>query len=236
MSSMPSNVTDWNQVTAVGNIIIAIGTVILAIVAIFGRSISRFLRRPRLRPAIISGPPYCHKTFFSIPDTGEHLADCYYFRISVVNEGKESARNVEVFAKRLMRKSKDGTYKIISSFSPMNLIWSDWGKMIFPAIHPGTEKLCDIFHIVDPSERKKIPYEDDVRDGMTPDRIILSFDTRTKSNTKGHLQPAGEYHLEIVVAAENANPRQATLRIESTGEWIDNEDRMLAEGIAFGLT
>lgn len=233
--SPPEKPPDWNQIVAGANIVIAIGTIILATVAIFGRSISRYLRRPILKALVKPYPPSCHKTFLSHMRTGQHIADCYYFRLWIENEGKTSARNVEVFANRLLKKKKDGTYKTVSLFSPMNLIWSDWGKMIFPAIHPGTGKHCDIFHIVDPSKRKVISMESDNRNGMQDDQTILSFDTRTKSNTKGHLQPSGAYRLEIVVAAENAKPLSSILRIETTGEWINDEDRMLSDGVAFGI-
>jgi hypothetical protein len=232
------NPVDWNQLVAISTVVIACGTIVLAIVAIFGNTVSRLLRRPILVVAVNLNPPHCHKTFLST-DTGEFVADCYYFRALIENAGKTAARNVEVFAEELLRKTISGEYKTVSSFIPMQLIWSNIGTMLYPALHPDAERHCDIFHIVDPSRRTTElanTMENADREDIPPDKAILSFDTRAKANTKGHLQPPGDYHLKIVVTSENTKAVEKILKIETTGDWINDEGRMLREAVVFRVT
>ncbi len=231
----PENPVDWSQLMAIATVVIAFGTILLALVALFGNAISRWLRRPKLEVEVNPNPPHCHKTFLST-DTGEVVADCYYFRVLIENRGKTAARNVEVFAEELLRKTKGGEYKTVSSFIPMQLIWSNIGQMLYPALHPDAKRHCDVFHIVDPSGRATQlanSMENADREDIPRDKAILSFDTRAKANTKGHLQPPGDYHLKIVVTSENTKALQKTLRIETTGDWIDDEGRMLSEAVGF---
>ncbi len=231
----PENPVDWIQVMAIGTLVVAAGTIVLAVVAIFGNSISRWLRRPKLKVKVDPNPPHCHKTYLTRRDTGEFIGDCYYFRILIENNGKTSAKEVEVYAKELLKQKKDGTYKAVSSFMPMNLVWSHVGCMLFPAIHRGSGKHCDVFHILDPSKRSSAPMEQDDRDDIPANKAILSFDTIVQAHTKGHLQPPGVYRLEVVVAAENSKAFSKTLFIETSGEWMDDEERMLSDGVGFGV-
>jgi hypothetical protein len=45
----PEDIFDLSKWSQIANIIIAAGTVILALVAIFGRSVYRWIQRPRLQ-------------------------------------------------------------------------------------------------------------------------------------------------------------------------------------------
>jgi len=145
----------WDSITAVG-------TLILAVVAIFGGSIGRWIRRPKLNINLKPHPPDCQKIPIRNTTTGQDLAECYYFRIWVENKGRTSAKNVEVFAKELKKKN-ESKFEKVSLFCPMNLTWSHFGEMLFPAIHPGMGKHCDVFHIVHPSKRSCIFVEHDNR-------------------------------------------------------------------------
>jgi hypothetical protein len=228
---------DWNKIAPIANIIVAIGTIILALVAIFGRSIGRWLRRPKLKIKVISEPPHCHKTMLTKPGGGAFLVvpiDCYYFRIWVENNGKTSAKNVEVFAKRLLRYNNQNKPVTVNTFIPINLKWTHLGQMLFPEIHSGTGKHCDIFHVVHPDKRTLFEGEY-IKRGLTigEKKIILSFDTIVQSNRKGYLQPPGKYKLEIVVAAGNAKPISKNIFIETDGKWYSNEEKMLTEGFVF---
>ncbi len=224
--------TMWQFFTKHPDTVIAICSVVLALVAIFGNQISRLLRRPKFLVHVNPNLPHCHKTIITEKKTGHNIADCYYFRILIENEGKTSAKNVEVFAKRLLKKESDGKYQTVGSFSPINLVWSNVGVMLFPAIHPEAEKHCDVFHIIDPSNRSKAKGENP-QWNIPANKAILSFDTIVKSNTLGYLQPSGGYYLEILVAAENSKTLPVKIRIKTDGDWFDDEEQMLKSGIIF---
>ena len=70
---------------------------------------------------------------------------------------------------------------------------------------------------------------------VSPEKTILSLDTEVKANTLSHLLPFGKYRLVILVAAANAKPVEKTLEISLKGEWYDDEQRMLGEGIGIKL-
>ena len=216
-------------------IIIATGTGLLAIAAIFGGSISRWWRKPVLSVELNPRPPVCQKIPMGYRGPGNYVTDSYYFRLIVRNEGKTSARQVEVFVKGLDKKRKDGSYEPVPLFLPMNLRWAHIGEMFYPAIHPDTGKFCDLFHIIDPTKRPGIPLEDDTRPGLDKDKGILSFDTITKANTMGHLQPPGDYRLTLIVAGENADAKTTILNVVYDGQWIVDESRMLSEAIGISL-
>ena len=227
--------TDLSRITAIANIVIAAGTIILAFVAIFGRTFSRWFRRPKLKIIVDSNPPQCRKTFLSNTKTGDKVADCYYFRLWVDNNGNTSAKNVEVFASELKKERADGILESVKSFTPMNLKWSNIGGLYFPAVHPKAGKYCDCFHVVDPSERNlpEINMENDNRKDIPQDKSILSFDTLVSANTKGHLQPPGRYQLDIIVAAENAKAVNKRIEIKLSGDWYSDEELMLKDGVVF---
>lgn len=56
--------TDWNKIAGIANIIIALGTIVLAFVAIFGRTFSRWYRRPKLKSLLIQIPLNVAKRIF----------------------------------------------------------------------------------------------------------------------------------------------------------------------------
>lgn len=223
----------WSLIASHAQVLTAVATIVLAIVAVFGPSIGRWWRRPKLKVEVKKEPPHCHKTFMggSTPETG---VACYYFRILVKNVGKTSAKNVEVFTADLKKCRGEGL-QTVSSFVPMNLRWSNTEggpplclyRMLFPAIHPGAWKHCDVFHVVYPSGRNHFDEERYDRNDVSPERAVLSFNTIALPNTKGYLQPPGDYSLKVIVGAENAKAVPRTLRIKMDGTWIDEEIQML---------
>jgi hypothetical protein len=212
---------DWTEV-------LAICSIVLAICAIFGGTISRFIRRPKLKVQVILRPPYCHKTFM-----GDAGIPCYYFRIVVNNDGKTSARNVEVFARELLKKQNNNILVTVS-FSPSNLRWTHTQAVLYPVIHPHSIKMCDVFHITDPKGRDKIPSEK-LRLGIPSNRASLSFEVSPLPFTKEYQQPPGEYYLKLLVGAEDARARKKTLRIAFNGEWAGSESDMLHDNVEFSV-
>ena len=124
---------------------------------------------------------------------------------------------------------------MVNSFLPKNLVWSHFRKMLLPAISPDTYKHCDLGHILHPEGRKTIPGEHTTWPNVLQDKTILSLDTVVKPYTQSYLLPFGTYRLTIIVAAANAKAQRQTLEIALTGDWYDDEEKMLGEGIGIRL-
>ena len=161
-------------------------------------------------------------------------ADVYYFRLRIQNSGRQKAESIEVFAAKLEKRRADGTFGPVDSFLPMNLLWSHYRQVFLPAISPETYKHCDLAHIIDPEERKSFPGEHRTWDNIPSESTLLSFDTVAKPYTQSYLVPMGTYRLKIVVAAANAGVVKKTLEITLTGDWYNDEQEMLGQGV--GIT
>jgi hypothetical protein len=219
----------------------AIGTMLAVIVALavalFQDKMRAWIMRPKLDVSIDVSPPDCHKTqigvsYVTTPGTTEYI-DAYRFRLEVTNSGNEKAESVEVFAARLLEQQADRTFKEVNWFLPMNLAWSHFEEspQRFLDISPGTYKHCDLAHIIEPRERDTIRAERKTGPNISPDKTILSLDTIVKPHTKSYLLPFGTYRLIISVAASNAKADRKTLEIRLTGDWYDDEQEMLEQGI-----
>ena len=92
-------------------------------------------------------------------------------------------------------------------------------------------KHCDLLLIIKPENRRNFEQENKTWDNITDDRTILSFNTFIISNTLGHIHHHGTYGLDLTIGAANTKPIKKTLEIALTGDWQDNEDKMLGEGI-----
>ena len=225
-------ITDW--LVAAGTIVLAL----VAIIAIFQDKIRAWLTRPKLDVSIEFKPPDCHKIpMVRYSSEGKQVveAESYYFRFRVNNNGNQKAESVEVFAAGLLKQQADDMFKEVDSFLPMNLLWANCKKVFFPAISPFMYRHCDLGHIIDPQKRAQFQTEDKSWSNVSPEKTILSLDTEVKANTLCHLLPFGKYRLVILVAAANARPVKKTLEISLTGEWYDDQQRMLGEGVGIRL-
>ena len=218
---------------------VSIGSpLLLAFVAFFGEAIWRWIRRPKLEALVDFSPPYCKITPIINTQTGETVARAYYFTFSVKNIGRTSAKWAEVFAKKLKREKRDGTYEIVGLFPPGNLLVSDTRDIRCPFINPNAARSFTVFHVTEPSKRNSallVSVEDDNRDDIIPGKAIIHFDIISKSTNKGYLQPPAKYQMEIEISAENAKARIETFEIDLAGDWFDEEERMFREGVAFKL-
>jgi hypothetical protein len=219
-------VTDW---------LIAIGTIGVAIIALFQDKIRALLQRPKLDVSVNVAPPDCHKTpvylAFSDKKAGYLEADSYYFRLRVKNSGNQKGEFVEVVASELS-KEQDGSFKKIENFPLMNLLWTHIRKPYFNVISPDMEKLFDLGHIIDPSQRERFgEMENDPNSEVTSGETIFSFDFEVKKTGMVHLIPKGKYHLKLQVGAANSKPKTKTLEINFSGKWSYSERQMLSEGI-----
>jgi hypothetical protein len=222
----------------------AIGTLVLAFVAVFQDKIRYWLTRPKLKLEIQSSPPDCMRTAFRQnvanydPNTGQRYErqieiPCYYFRLRVTNEGNCEAREVEIFAKDLKKHhERKSEFEPVSRFAPMNLLWSNVRKPFLPILSPQIPKHCDLAHVVHPHRKQAMPH---VLPDVPSDQCVLILDLEVEPNSCGHLLEPGFYRLTLMLAAANAPPREYLLDMRITGDWYEDEARMLAEGVRLHL-
>ena len=233
-------IPDW--LSAIGTLLAVVAALFIAIFQDWLRSI---FSRPRLEVSISLNPPYCHKvvkyfTYSSLaPDNQlygkQFQADCYYFRLRIKNNGGIRAEHVEVYAAELTKQVADGSFQLVETFTPMNLVWSNIGQAYLPAISPKMEKLCDLGHIIDPDKRKMVFEDNNPNLNVSPGETTFSFDVELISSTLGHVIEPGRYRLKLITGAANSQPIEKTLEINLTGKWYDDERKMLAEGISIGI-
>ncbi|MFZ1136065.1 MAG: hypothetical protein WAN69_14025 [Candidatus Korobacteraceae bacterium] len=215
--------------------IAAIGTILLAILAVFQDKIRAWLARPKLELQAGIGPPYSYKTswvypYWPIPHGAEAETEyfpCYYFRLAIRNNGNVAAHQVELFAASLSSCGTNGQLVTVKRFTPMNLMWAHEHKVYLPVLSPKMTKFCDLAHLVDPRFRSKLDYD---LPGVPANDCVLAFDLQVEPKMKGHLLEPGEYQLTLIVAAENARPREYVVKFTFSGEWYDAEETMFDAG------
>lgn len=230
--------TDW---------LIGFGTISLAIVAAFQDRIRARLMRPEFKASITVEPPDSHKTILRIinkyePATGAppsfrvvHEAECYYFKLRVENSGNQRAEKVEVFAAGLSSRDADDVFRPVHDFMPLNLRWSNVHTTYLDAISPEMWKFCDLGHIINPDKREPFEAENNPELGLPPEKTFLSLDLEVKPNNLLHLIAPGVYRIDLMIGAANSKPIRKTFEINHTGDWFDDETKMLKEGIGISL-
>ncbi len=226
----------WLELVA--SLLVAIGTLILAAVAVFQDLIRSWVSRPQFRITVRTEPPDCVSVPFRNVLTGQFIGDSIYLRIWVETHGNAPARNVEVYARELRRQQADQSWRIVQTFPPMNLKWTNLGPIsvssiapiYFPSIAPRMGKHCDVGHIADPAMRPQLGEENPAL-GLNAQEVSLAFDLMVSPNNMTHIIGPGRYQLDILVAAENARPLPQTLEITLPGPWYADADRMLRDGV-----
>ena len=122
------------------------------------------------------------------------------------------------------------------TFPPMNLTWSfvHPRSAHYPVIAPGMGKHCHLGTIMDPTVRSEMRDENPTL-RLAPDQTSLAFGLIVRPNHLGHIVGPGHYRLTIVVAAENAEPKEQCVDIHLSGRWYADEDRMLRDGIGVSI-
>jgi hypothetical protein len=211
---------------------VALGTIALAALAVYQDRIRAWLDAPVLKLSLSNEPPDCIWVPFRHPLTRQFLSDTIHLRFRVRNEGKTTARNVEVYAERL-EENRNGRWVQRTSFPPMNLVWADVGGIYFSGISPKMEKHCDLGHVIDPARRDGIPIPDEQNMALNLDANTTSFTYATvaKPFHQGHIVGPGRYRLTVRLATENAKPTTGVVEVELLGRWYPDEARMLRDGI-----
>lgn len=214
-----------------------IGTVVGVLIGFFLNVFQSWILKPNLKLY------YTHKGSADAmllpimrPKTGvQHLNGwVYYFRLRVKNEGRVSAKSVEVYAASLEGDSTD------RKFIPMNLSWSH-GRSVepsghrliyFPSISPKMEKHCDLGHINHPKFRH---FKRASSLGIQPEETDFQFDLMVEPSSLSDVITKGKYRLHLIVAAVNAKPKQSVVEISLSGQWHEQESEMLEHGVTIKL-
>jgi hypothetical protein len=80
-----------------------------------------------------------------------------------------------------------------------------------------------------------LEYEDNRLLGFPDTESVMCLELAVRPHTGSHLLPRGEYKIVVVAVAANASVERRTLELNQTGQWLDDEARMLREGIGLKL-
>jgi len=221
-------------------------TLFLAFVALFKDTVLLWIKKPEIDIKFELRPPDCFKCqiIHAIP---KQIKDnvmgidkivfyMFYYRFRIINNGKSPAKNIEVTI-RDIRKKKGNSFDRIDFPLDDNLDWFSSslisGKpstMHYTFIFPNTFKHCELGHIIDPSKRHLVSFENKPK-LSDEDETIFSFNLMTRYHSLYHLIVPGTYRIKVLVAGENFKSLEKEYELEITGKWSEDEDKMLNEGL-----
>jgi len=192
-----------------GEIVLAGVASLAVLVAMFGEQLWRHWRRPVLKVSY-------HFRKGSV-EANDVSIEAYFVRLYVYNDGKTSARNVQVVL--LSVKSLDSHNSADEQFIPMHLSWlyhecNPW----LEHIPPEAGAYCNLAQILRPDEQ------------TGPEIEFVTMKTPIGIPNKW---PLGKYEVQVQVAGENviANPKPKQI---TCPEW--NDDKAQMEGAVLGST
>jgi hypothetical protein len=227
--------TDW--LIATGTIALPIITVILSVLTVFQDKIRAWILRPKLSVSVGAHFKTPLRAKQSLSENDERqMVNGYVFGLTVENTGNTRAEEVEVYASSFSQKQADDSYKEIKSFPSRNLSWRGADDPIFAkAISSGMQRSFDVCAVINPSERLKTYYWQNPALGVPNDKTILGIDIVRKPFSRTYLFGPGTYRLTLHIAAANIKPQQVVIEICHTGQWFDDEDRMISQGVGLRI-
>jgi hypothetical protein len=210
------------------------------LVALFKDQFFRWLNRPVLKASLHPRPPDCAKALITVQNQAAQVlarVDCYYLRLWVENIGKGRAEQVQVYAANLFRRDEaDGTFRRVDTFLPMNLLWAhsrpNQPEVFAQGISALMGRHCDLGYVVRPAQSEAFGA---VHVDAVLGQCIFILDVEAPPGTGNHLLTRGSYRLELRVAAANAPRTTCFVRINLTGPWFDDEQKMFTQGIAVSM-
>jgi hypothetical protein len=241
----------WNALVAIGTLCLAI----VALIAVFFDSFRNRFNRPRLAIRFDLGvPDFMLSTYVAPKRTGPEdqpiIATAYYLRFRVRNEGRNPAENVEAFIGSVKAAKGAGVFESLTHIFPLNLCWSNVPiqrgsqNIFYPRVNPRLDKHCNLGYIIDPKSRGYFTYKNEqlwVTEQLRCEgKAILSLDTIEKPSGMTGLSPPnllspGTYRTEVVVVASNAKAVSRVFEITITGDWTEDYEEMLRDGISVRL-
>lgn len=201
-------------------------------IAIFHSQISTFFWKPRLKITINKKDPAdCHKTTIMNKET-KLTADCFYFRLKILNEGNATAENVEVIVQEISKKNlSNDQFEKWEDFLPLNAKWANTPLWYFPRISPqGIYKHCDFAHIIDPAQLASLENKDAIISDKYVNKEILILDLVSRPFTGTYILGPGTYRIGVIAAASNAKPVYKTVELNFI-KWYADPKKMLDDGI-----
>jgi len=223
----------------------AISTFLLAIVALFKDGILKYFLRPIIELEFNLNSPDCFKNTLREKKDGKTGNTIIYFeyRFRVINNGKSTAKNVEVAIQEIMKKKGDKYFRI-EAFLSDNLDWNSAflnqdiiGKIYYDNIFSDTFKFCELGRILEPEKRHLIPLENNPKLSIKEkEDTIFSLNIIKRYNNLYFLLSPGTYKIKVLVAGENFKLIKKEYELEITGKWFEDEARMLNEGVKLKKT
>jgi hypothetical protein len=211
---------------------VAAATFLAVLVALFQDVFRAWVFGPRLNIEVETAPPDCVAVPFH-DSRGFLVANSYYVRFRVRNDGRSGAEGVEVYAKEVQRLQSNGQWQRLTTFPTMNLIWADVGGVPMGLIGPGTAKHCNLGRVVDPAKRRAEDYNSKLN--LPDDVVSFLFELAVKPNHQGHIIGPGVYRVLLEVSARNATTINRVLTLAIEGPWYPDEATMLKEGLRVQL-
>lgn len=209
----------------------------MAIVAAFSEEIKKALNKTKLEYRFTQGDPDCQEITIMTPGPTGHMtavANSYYVRFRVYNNGRNTAENVEVFLSDVFR-IKNSEPKVHQRYIPLDLVWANKTPIenhYLTTINREFYGLCDIGYVADPAARRDAGidplYAQLAERGISNnDRVSIdaqlleeldsevafSLDTIVKPNNGSHFLFKGEYVLRIRIAGSNVKPKYCYFRL-----------------------
>ena len=186
-------------------------TLFLAFVALFKDTVLLCIQKPKIDIEFELRPPDCFKTeliHWKTDQDGKNVitgkSKMFYYRLRIINNGKSPAKNVEVTIREI-RKKKGNSFDRLDFPLDDNLDWVSssliLGRpsiMYYSFISPNTFKHCELGHILDPSKRNLVSFEDNKL--FEKDETIFSFNVITRYHSSYHLIGPGTYRFKVLVA------------------------------------
>lgn len=220
------NAAEW--LTALGTIAAVVAALGLAFLGQF----MKWYNRPKLKLNVIFKPPDCHYILSDLKtDRGViKYFDNFYFRLQVTNEGRTSARNLEIIIDRVKIKVGDN-WELDNSFLESNLTWTHINQQYLQFLLPHSIKHANLGHIVDPKARLQVFKERPQSLSVSKKQTVFYFNITIQPTSKYHIIAPGKYKFRVSVGAENCEPTSEIFYLYFSGDWIVDEKLMLSNGI-----
>lgn len=174
---------DWAMVWWTAGLTIA--TILLAIVAAFQDSIREKIRGPKLKIKMTVESPHCHRatSLQVIEDRFNNRNikkwQTYYFRFQICNDGKISAKNVELILKDVQRENGESINLPLDNLEWSTLLLTENGnyvpRMYWKSISPKTYQYCNLGYIMEPEFRRMRPEEDNPNFVLANHECLFAF-------------------------------------------------------------
>lgn len=191
--------------------------------------------------------PHLGLTLDPVPDHFQKFlteaGPMYTVRISVTNEGRRPARNVELWAQELRVEQQGGAYVRDPAFMAMNLIRthsredaSPKVRTVTPVVHPGIPKPYDVGKVLNPdlsqaARRKELLFE--ISTEVGPVKVEAAG---LKDGIYPSWKPPGRYRLVLAIAADGVDVIRRVVEISWTGRWDDDPDAFFKNELHVALT